>query len=470
MKLTLDIDNPANRGSRWAAFLALTLFAGGLRLYRLDQGFWYDEIVSFIRFFQAPWRELFTAMPLPNHHPLYSLLAKVCLLIFGEEEWAARLPAFIAGSLTPGLVFLFGRRFWDGRTGFLAGVLLSLAMWPVWWSQDARGYALMILFSLFATYLFLVIYDRPSWKYAASYALLAVLSVYSHLFAAAVIGSHFMIALTLVLKEKHGRFRKNAMLAAASLLGLFLSLLVYLPMLSDFYQFVLEQGTITTGRAMSFSFAGRLLTAWSAGYERPLLSLVVLVPGAAGLVLVARKKPLLVTALVLPIALGCLASLFTGTFVFHRFYSYGIYALYLFCAVGVTIPFTFRRWWAYWIGVAAMIAVIAVVGFTLADYYGKHKQALRTSAEWTEKTAPHKQVIALGFVSGVYRFYDHDARLVGKDRELSRQQVENSMVVTSFAWSISKHNRNVLDDRCKKAAFFPSAGPRELDVRVYQCE
>ncbi len=455
---------------KWTFFLAITLFAAAIRLYRLDQGLWNDEIMSALLFFHAPWKDLVTTMPLPNHHPLYSLLAKLCLLIFGEKEWALRIPAYIAGSLTPGLLYLFGRRFRDAGEGILAGVFMSLAMWPVWWSQDARGYAFMILFSLAAIYLFMVIYEKPDWRAALAYVLCAVLAVYSHLFAAAVIGSHLVIAPAIMLTKPEDRLNQCRLLAAVSFTALVVSFLLYLPMLDDFFKFVQEQGTNTSGRDMTFSFLGKLVTAWTAGRERLLLSLPVLLPAAAGLVVTVRQRPLVAALLVLPLVAGVTISFLTGTFVFHRFYSYGICGLYLFCAAGIVLLWKPRMRAVRAVAIAAAVAVTAVFAYTLVDYYGKHKQALRPASEWTRERHPHKEVIALGLVSRVYFYYDRDAGRVDMDRSLSEDDVKDSIVVTSFPWSISEHNRKVLSSSCRQTRFFSSAGSPELDVRVYECE
>ncbi len=466
MKFWEKFDDPQRKGLKWSVFCALVVLAGGVRLYRLDQGLWYDEIISAILFFRAPWPELLTFMPLPNHHPLYSLFAKLCLLSFGEKEWALRLPAYVAGSLTPGLLFFFCRRYVDGLTGALSGLFLCFAMWPVWWSQDARGYSFLILFSLAATYLFLLLCEKADRRLIAVYAAVAAAAIYSHLFAAAVIGTHLVVAFFFMTQKREGWKR----LLAATSVGLFVSLLLYLPLLADFYRFVFKEGTITTGRSMNFAFLGRLLTAWSGGYGRPLLSLVVLLPAGGGAVAMFRKKPLLASLVVLPLLAGFLASLVTGTFVFHRFYSYGIWGLYMFCGFGLSLLIAGRKSSLRWSAAVVAVLIIAVLGYTLSDYYRKDKQAIRRAAEWAEADHPYEKVIALGLVSKVYFYYSPGSRLYERHRDLSADDTTNSVIVTSFEWSVSPHNRDILERKCRLEKFFPSAGPPELHVRAYYCK
>ncbi len=96
------------------ALAALTfVLAATLRLIGLRQGLWLDEIMSVREYFHAPWIVLVTRVPTPNHHPLYSLMAKPCILLLGEKEWTVRLPAFVLGSLTPPLLYLRGRTTWN---------------------------------------------------------------------------------------------------------------------------------------------------------------------------------------------------------------------------------------------------------------------------------------------------------------------------------------------------------------------
>ena len=466
MKFWEYLDVPQRKGLKWSVFCVLVVVACGLRLYRLDQGLWYDEILSTVLFFRAPWSELLTSMPMPNHHPLYSLFAKLCLLAFGEKEWALRLPAYVAGSLTPGLLFLFCRRYVDGLTGALSGLFLCIAMWPVWWSQDARGYSFLVLFSLAATYLFLLLCEKADWKLLAAYVAVAAAAIYSQLFAAAVIGTHLVVAFFFMTQKREGWKRLSAVTSS----GLLVSLLLYLPMLSDFYSFVVREGTLTTGRAMDFEFIGRLLTAWSGGYGRPLLSLIVLLPAGCGAVAMFRRKPLLAWLVVLPLLSGFLASLVTGTFVFHRFYSYGIWGFYMFCGFGLGLLIAARKAFLRWSAAGAAVLVIAVLGYTLSDYYKKDKQAIRRAAEFSHEKYPSQKVIALGLVSNVYNYYGRGARLYDRHRDLSSGDTTNSVIVTSFEWSVSPHNRELLERRCRLEKFFPSAGPPELHVTVNYCK
>ena len=72
-------DAPANT-RKWiearelAGLVALTAFAGVLRLYRLDSQLWVDEVFTLLDYGRAPMGEIFSSFPSKNNHLLYSAL------------------------------------------------------------------------------------------------------------------------------------------------------------------------------------------------------------------------------------------------------------------------------------------------------------------------------------------------------------------------------------------------------------
>jgi len=80
---------------------AILVLACVLRVIHLDSGLWYDEIDTLVHAVRLPFGYLTTHYPSLNHHVLFSLEARVCVLLFGENAWALRLPAvlFRVGSI-----------------------------------------------------------------------------------------------------------------------------------------------------------------------------------------------------------------------------------------------------------------------------------------------------------------------------------------------------------------------------------
>jgi uncharacterized membrane protein len=131
-----------------AALVMIVALAAVIRLATLGaQSFWLDEGVSY-----------FTAMrPLPSlldfvarediHPPLYYLLLHVWA-VFGTGEAWLRLPSALAGIASVWLLGLLGRWLFDARTGLAAAAVLAVSPLHVWYSQEARMYALLALLAL----------------------------------------------------------------------------------------------------------------------------------------------------------------------------------------------------------------------------------------------------------------------------------------------------------------------------------
>jgi O-antigen/teichoic acid export membrane protein len=131
------------------AMAGLFLVALGVRL-ATDRGLWVDEAIS-VRQAQLPFGEMLADMRTTDvHPPLHHALLWVTVRVFGTSELAVRLPSLFAGAaLIPALGWV-GRVLYDRRTGWVAAALAAIAPFCVWYSQEARMYALFMLFAAIA--------------------------------------------------------------------------------------------------------------------------------------------------------------------------------------------------------------------------------------------------------------------------------------------------------------------------------
>ena len=121
----------------------------GLRL-AVPRGLWLDEATSV---FQA--RMGFGAMvanlrATDVHPPLYFSVLWATVRALGSGELAVRTPSIIAGTLVIPMLYLLGKEAYDRRTGVVAALCGVVAPILVWYSQEARMYALLTLFSVSA--------------------------------------------------------------------------------------------------------------------------------------------------------------------------------------------------------------------------------------------------------------------------------------------------------------------------------
>lgn len=111
--------------------------------------------------------------------------------IFGNYEWAARLPFLIMGVISILLLYLIGKELYDEKVGIFASFFLAISPMVAYFSRNAQGESPLIFFSLLSIYLFIRFYFTYNKKYLflSSIALLfAVMSKYLALFLFLPIG------------------------------------------------------------------------------------------------------------------------------------------------------------------------------------------------------------------------------------------------------------------------------------------
>lgn len=125
----------------------------------------YDEIWTFTHYVPGECLKIFTDLATPNNHPLHSMLAKISVGIFGNELWALRLPALLAGcGLIPLLWYTVHKLKPSPEAGVIAIVWGAFHGYSLYYSQAARGYSLQMFFVL-ATFLGMwLLYKNPQSK------------------------------------------------------------------------------------------------------------------------------------------------------------------------------------------------------------------------------------------------------------------------------------------------------------------
>lgn len=164
-------------------FLALaTLVALLVRFYHLGhQSLWVDE--SFTWELIAPGRGLrFWPQILDAYQgPLYHAAAWVAVRL--EPSVAAlRAPSALAGVAAVPVAGLLASRLFGSATGRLTALLLAASPFHVWYSQEGRGYALLVLFAAASGLVFLRLLQEPRrWRGALGCAALVAGGLASNL-------------------------------------------------------------------------------------------------------------------------------------------------------------------------------------------------------------------------------------------------------------------------------------------------
>jgi 4-amino-4-deoxy-L-arabinose transferase-like glycosyltransferase len=114
-----------------------------------QQALWYDEIFSAIVATQPTWHRFAQAMPADGNPPLYALLTRFSIHLFGLTDLAVRLPSILSFLAALAGVYVFIRRECGVVFGLLAVVLtFSESGWT--YSFEARPYALLLAFMVLA--------------------------------------------------------------------------------------------------------------------------------------------------------------------------------------------------------------------------------------------------------------------------------------------------------------------------------
>mgnify|MGYP000016030391 CR=1 FL=1 len=179
------------------------------------QSLWLDEVSTVVEA-GRPWPELLLALVDPRQgYPLYILGMRLWSALWGNGEAALRWPSALAGTLNVPLLYLLGRRLLGRKVGLLAAALLAVSPLAVWYSQEAKAYA---LFMLLATASWLLMWEaierRSRWLWWAL-AGVTILSLLVHrLTVLTVIG---LLAYALYIARQGGLMRHHRFLLVALL-------------------------------------------------------------------------------------------------------------------------------------------------------------------------------------------------------------------------------------------------------------
>ena len=173
-------------------FLAGIIAAAAVvRFATLDhQSYDHDEAVTAWRVLQSDLGgTLSVVADSERSPPLYYLLAWLWSKLFGTGEVGLRSLSALIGTLTVPAAYLAARELSSVRAGLVAAALVAFNPYLVWYSQQARSYALVVLFIAWGLYFFARCLSDPSRRNLGLWATASALALGSHYFAAFLIGA-----------------------------------------------------------------------------------------------------------------------------------------------------------------------------------------------------------------------------------------------------------------------------------------
>lgn len=166
---------PASEPASVIGILLLAASAFLLRIHQIGrQELWFDEADSY---FLAT---IPTGLVHSNTPPLYYLLLRTWMAVAGTDETAIRLLSAIFGTLFVLVTLWAGRTFFNTAVGWWSAAFSALAPIHIYYSQEARPYALAVLLVLVTYVLLWRALARMTWRSWLLASAVALLALYSH--------------------------------------------------------------------------------------------------------------------------------------------------------------------------------------------------------------------------------------------------------------------------------------------------
>jgi 4-amino-4-deoxy-L-arabinose transferase-like glycosyltransferase len=110
---------------------------------------------------------------------------------FGHSILLLRLPSLIAGELSIPLIYMLGVRTVGRRAALVAAALATVSPFMIYYSTEARAYAVMMLLVMGSTLAMLVAVDSRRNRWWVLYAVCSCAAVYTHLTCVFVLAAQF---------------------------------------------------------------------------------------------------------------------------------------------------------------------------------------------------------------------------------------------------------------------------------------
>ncbi len=321
----------------------LTVLAGVLRFATLGvQSYHHDEIVTASRILRDGfWHAMDAVGFSESAPPLYYAVAWAWTQLTGTGEFGLRTVSAVAGVATVPVAYLLGAELSSRRAGIVAAALVAVNPMLLWYSQEARAYALFVLLTALSLLYFVRALDRGRRRDSLAWGIVSALALGTHYFAAFPIAAEALWLLRRRGRETGGAFPGIWIIAIVGLLLtpllLHQSSFAHAEWISNFS---LWHRLWETGLTFALGETGDII----AQPEHPLLAVVpALIAIAAAWLVFARGErgaagiPLALAAVtvVVPLAIGLLDS--SKDYVLARNLMPALVPLLVALAVGFTL-------------------------------------------------------------------------------------------------------------------------------------
>jgi hypothetical protein len=367
--------------------------AVALRLLHLgSKSLWVDECAS-LDFAQQPWPQFWKTMWNGEANMLTYYLSLRLWVHLGTSEFVVRALSVIPAVATVWAAYELGKRLFSTRVGLVSSLLLAVNACHIAYSQEARSYSLLLLFSTLSMLRLVIAVETPSARNWLVYSAVAVAAVYSHFFAGLLIVAEW--ASLLFLPRTALNFKR--LLISVVLIAVLVMPALWFVFRRDVGQidYIPNPGIMELYRLMLFltSYGGKVFGAL----------LAVIYMAAVGVSLEACfaswrrsvqsmeswRLALLASCILLPIFLDMTVSHLGKQIFYYRYLLICLPALVVLAALGLCRLESPRK-----LGVV-MAAIVAISIATVFRYYGKPKENWRAATQYVLSSGrPSETVIS----------------------------------------------------------------------------
>lgn len=150
------------RNMYFSIYLFVLCVAVACRIYSVDaSSLWADELWGVDACSQGSWWAMISNLIYKDSHPPgYQTMLYYWMQLFGKSDLVIRLPSVIAGVAAIVAVARFGTVFFSPLVGLLAATILAVSHNAIYYSQEARAYVFLMLFSVLYYHVFFQIFIR----------------------------------------------------------------------------------------------------------------------------------------------------------------------------------------------------------------------------------------------------------------------------------------------------------------------
>jgi uncharacterized membrane protein len=461
----------------------ILLLATLLRIYRLGDGLWFDEIITYINYGNLPFKEIATTFNSENNHVLYSLFAHASLLIFGQSGWALRLPAVIFGVGSLFALFLLGRLVANRREALLAVLFLSVSYHHIWFSQNARGYTALLFWTILSTYFLIRSLNENRNGLWVVYGLTAALGMYTHLTMSFILAGQFLGALfqTMRGRSSNGWQKWQGVVIGFTCAG-FITLLLYLPLAGKISSAM--DATLTGVPAIWNSPVWTILETLKGlrlGYSQAIILVSALSLLITGVIDYFQTKPVLILVFLLPPLIGSVITLAFGHPLWQRFFFFTVGFVSLVVVRGAmvfaklaTSRYKFSPKVAQSLGTLLCLGIILASMSSLRNVYGP-KQDYESAMQFIKNQLRNGDSVAMvNLTIPPYRdFFKTDWQAVESlsDLEEIMDQADRTWVVVTFPGvlqtSYPEISNVLLSDFQLVQTFWGTVGDGQVYIYLY---